>query len=282
MKIKLSWVIGVISLMLFGAEIADAQKLTSEELTAKHLDSIANAERLAELKTFITVGDVRITNITRKLQPTAGRVVLASSGTRSFVGMSLNSNDNPSEKIVFDGKNSRVDFTLPGTRSLLGNLLQSNIRMIEDGLYGGVLSTNWALMQASTRSPKLSYGGKKKIDGVEMHVLKYTPKGGSDFDISMYFDASTFRHLRTEYKRTSSAAMGVTIDQSARQSETRIRVTEDFSDFRSVDGYTLPHKYKMLYSISGQNGTNEVTWEFDLLEFAVNRPMDDATFVISQ
>ena len=76
--------------------------------------------------------------------------------------------------------------------------------------------------------------------------------------------------------------MGVTIDQSARQSETRIRVTEDYSDFKSVDGYMLPHKYKMLYSISGQNGTNEVTWEFDLLEFAVNRPMDDATFVIAQ
>lgn len=282
MKIRSFGAIGTACLMLFGVAVVSAQKLTPEELTAKHLDSIGNAEKRTAFKTFITVGDVRVTNITRKLQPTVGRVVLASSGSRSFVGMSLNSNDNPSEKIIFDGKNSRVDFTLPGTRSLLGNLFQSNIRMIEDGLYGGVLSTNWALLQSSTRSPKLSYSGTKKIDGVETHVMKYTPKGGSDFDIAMYFDASTFRHLRTEYKRTSSAAMGVTIDQSARQSETRIRVTEDYSDFKSVDGYMLPHKYKMLYSISGQNGTNEVTWEFDLLEFAVNRPMDDATFVIAQ
>ena len=259
---------------------ANAQKLKPEEVVAKHLDSIADAEKRTALKTFISVGDVRVTNITRKLPPSVGRVVLASAANKSFVGMNLNSNDNPSEKIVFNGKDVRIDFTLPGARSILGNLLQSNQRMVEDGLFSGALSTNWAMMQLASRNAKISSEGSKKINGVETYAVKYSPKGGSDYDITMYFEASTFRHIRTEYKRTASAAMGITIDQSARQSETRIRITEDYSDFKAVDGYTFPHKYKMLYSIAGQNGTTEVSWEFDLLEFAVNRPMDDATFAI--
>lgn len=282
MKNRLLPIVAVLGIFLVSAVSSQAQKLKPEEVLSKHLDSIAAAEKRAALTSFIATGEVRVTNITRKTPPSVGRVVLASKGTQSFIGMSLNANDNPKEMFVFDGKRTRIDFTIPGQRSILGSLLQSNSMMIEHGLYTGALSTNWSMLNTATRNPKISYGGLKKIDGVEAHTLKYMPKGGADLEVTMYFEPTNFRHIRTEYRRTASASLGVTIDQSARQSETRIRITEDYSDFKAVDGFTLPHKYKMMYSISGQNGTTEVQWEFDIADIAFNRPMEDATFSTDQ
>ena len=108
--------------------------------------------------------------------------------------------------------------------------------------------------------------------------MNYSPKGGGDIDITLYFDKDTFRHTRTEYKRTSSASIGRTIDESARQSETRMKVVEDFSDFKEFNGLTLPQTYKLLYTITGANGTTEVEWAYHLTEFAFNQPMDEKTF----
>jgi hypothetical protein len=96
----------------------------------------------------------------------------------------------------------------------------------------------------------------------------------------MYFDKETFRHVRTEYSRTSSASMGRTIDESARNSETRLKVIEDFSDFKEFAELTLPTKYRIHYSITGQNGTTEIEWVSNISEFAVNQKLDAGTFAI--
>ena len=53
----------------------------------------------------------------------------------------------------------------------------------------------------ANKKAKLSLEGTKKIDGKENYVLSYSPKGGSDVDINLYFDKETFRHTRTEYKQ---------------------------------------------------------------------------------
>ena len=99
----------------------------------------------------------------------------------------------------------------------------------------------------------------------------------------MYFDAQTFQHVRTEYKRTASAAMGRTIDESARHQETRMKVTEDYSDFKEVQGgLTLPTKYIIHYSVSGENGTTEISWTANLSEFAPNQRLDPGTFAIDK
>ncbi|MDM7923212.1 MAG: hypothetical protein QUS14_13005 [Pyrinomonadaceae bacterium] len=273
--------VGLVGLISLFALSAFGQKLKPEEILAKHLDSIAAAEKRAATTSIIGLGEARVTNITRKSVPTVGRIVMASAGTKSFVGMNFESNDNPRENIVFNGEKTRVDFTLPGARSMLGTLLQSSPMMIEQGLYTGSMSTNWGLLHAEGRKMKLSSGGTKKIDGVETHVLKVSPKGGGDYDIVMFFDAATFRHLRTEYKRTASAQIGVNPNQSSGFIETRIKITEDYSDFKAVDGYTLPHKYKMTYSISGQNGTTEVEWKFDMTEFKLNQQLADDSFAVN-
>ena len=257
---------------------AAAQKMKAEDVLAKHLDSIGTAEARAATKTFITVGDVEVKLLSQKSVETKGRVVLASSGVKNFFGMKLDANNYSNEKFSFDGKKAKVGFVRTGTRSLLGNFILSNALMLEEGLLGGTLSTSWALLDVANRKAKLSFAGTKKIEGKEAYVLDYSPKGGGDINVTLYFDKETFRHVRTEYKRTSSASIGRTIDESARQRETRFKIVEDFSDFKTENNLTLPHKYRLLYSVTGQNGTSEIEWQFDLTEFAFNQSLDEKTF----
>ncbi len=258
------------------------QKLKPEEIIAKHRLSIGSAERLSSVKSLIAVGEVRVDYITQKNQPAAGRIVIASEGNKIFFGMQLNATDYPQEKIIFDGSKTDVAAVRAGSRSIFGNFMQSNNAIVSQGLISGTLATSWALLDAAQRGAKISSGGTKKIDGKEVYVLNFNPKGTSDLDITLYFDQQTFQHVRTEYKRTSSASMGRTPEESSRMQETRLKVTEDFSDFKEVQGINVPSKYRIHYSISGQNGTTEIAWTANLSEFAANQPLDPGTFAIGK
>ena len=35
-----------------------------------------------------------------------------------------------------------------------------------------------------------------------LHVLRFTPEGGSDMDITLFFDLETFQHVRTIHVHT--------------------------------------------------------------------------------
>jgi hypothetical protein len=49
-------------------------------------------------------------------------------------------------------------------------------------------------------------------------------------------------------------------------------------DSRDEKGLTLPHGYRLVYSITGQNGTTEIEWSFKLSEFAFNQTLEEKTF----
>jgi hypothetical protein len=257
-------------------EIFFAQKMKTEDVLAKHLESIGTADARAAVKTLIAVGDATAKFTSTKDQTVQGRIVLASDGGKNFFGLNMNSTAYPGERFSFDGKNTHVAFLQSGQRSVLGNFVQTNNRILDEGVFGGVLSSSW-LMLKMEGSRKLSFDGKKKIEGKETYVLGYTIKGG-DVDIILYFDKDNFRHVRTEYKRTSSAGIGVRPEDSTRYSATNLKVTEDFTDFKAENGLTLPHSYRLFYSITGQNGTTEIEWNFNLTEFALNQKLDSKTF----
>lgn len=257
-----------------------AQKMKAEDVLAKHLESIGTAEARASTKTQIVVGDALVKFISPRNTDVQGRIVLASAAEKNFLGMSLNAIEYPQEKFSFDGKNAKVGFIKDGFRSKLGNFVVANDLLLEESLLGGTLSTSWALLDVAAKKPKLSFDGTKKIDGKEVYVLGYSPKSGGDVDIKLYFDKETFRHVRTEYKRTSSAAIGLRPEQSSRFSESRLKITEDFSDFKAEKGLTLPHNYRLFYSTIGQNGTTEIEWNFNLTEFSFNQNLAPNTFVI--
>jgi hypothetical protein len=255
---------------------AFSQKMKAEEVIAKHLESIGTAEVRASVKNQMAVGDVAVTFVSQKNQPAQGRVVMVSEGTKNFLGMNLNANDYPLEKFSYDGKDAKVAFVRTNVRSILGNFILSNQLMLEESLLGGTLATSWALSNLATNKAKVSFDGTKKIDGKEVYILGYTPKGGSDIDIKIYLEKDTFRHIRTEYKRTSSAGIGTRPEQSSGFSETRLKITENFGDFKAEKGITLPHSYTLNYSTTGI--AVEIEWKFALTQFAFNQNLDPKTF----
>ena len=255
-----------------------AQKMKAEDVLAKHLDSIGTADARAAAKTLITVGNGTAQFMSTKDQVMQGRIVFASEGNKDFLGMNMNSNFYTGEKFAFDGKSIFVGYIYQNNRSVLGNFVQSNGSMISDGLIGGTLSTSWAMTNLSNSKAKLSFGGVKKIDGKELYAIGFSRKGGGDLDITLFFDKQTFQHVRTEYTRVSSAAIGLRPEQSSGFKESRYKLVEEFSDFKPEGSLTLPHSYRMFYSLSGQQGTTEIEWKFTLTEFAVNQKLDATTF----
>jgi hypothetical protein len=255
------------------------QKMSVEDVLSKHLDSLGTAANRNSGVNRMIVGEAEVKSISTKSPTAQGRVVFASAGEKFFWGLSLNAADYPSEKISFDGKKVHVGYVRAGQRSILGNFIQSNGLVLEEGLLGGTLSTAWAPLNLSNKKAKITFDGDKKIDGREVYVLRYTPKNGS-LDVRLFFDKENFRHVRTEYKRTFSAAIGRTVDESARNSESRLKVIESFSDFKTRNNLTLPHSYMLTYSITGQNGTTEIEWKFNLNEFAFNQKLADDAFNI--
>ncbi len=277
MKIFRFTVFPLLFLFLFSISTF-AQKIKVEDIIAKHLDSIGTAEKRTALKSLIAVGEITVQSISPKNLPAQGRIVMASAGTKNFFGLNLNSIDYPSEKFSFDGKKANVGYVRVGQRSLLGNFILSNGLLLEESLLGGTLSTSWAFVDMTDNKAKFSSEGTKKIDGKEVYAVGYSVKGGGDVDVTLYFDKETFRHVRSEYKRIASAGIGRTPEQSSGYSETRIKLTEDFSDFKEAGGLMLPHTYRIIYSTTGQNGTNEIQWNAKLTEFAFNQPLADSSF----
>lgn len=272
--------LGVFAAIIFaavGSIAAHAQKLKPEEFLAKHVESLGTAEARAAAKNRMAVGSVLVTFISQKNQTAEGRAVLVSADSRNFVGMNLNASDYTSEKFTFDGKKPAVGFAFNGIRSALGNFVQSNDWIVEESLFGGTLAGTWSLGSATPKG-KVSYNGIKKSDGKEYHVVGYSKKGGGDIDVKLFFDKDTFRHVRTEYVRMSSAGIGTNPNQSSGFNETRYKLTEEFGDFKDEKGLMLPHSYRIHYLTSGQRGTTEIEWKISLAEFVFNQNLDDSTF----
>ncbi|MDQ6785991.1 MAG: hypothetical protein M3033_04125 [Acidobacteriota bacterium] len=275
--IKLS-ALFILLAFFIGAGSAFSQKMKAEDILAKHLESIGTAKALAAVKNQFIVGDAVVKSVTDKNPSVVGRIVLVSAGEKNFLGMSLNSVNYPREKFTYNGKDVYVGFVKVGQRSVLGNFVASSQRVFSESILGGVLSSSWALRNMANKKVKISFEGTKKIDGKEVYVLSYLTKG-TDYDINLYFDKETFRHVRTEYKRSASAGIGARPEDSSGFTDTKFRITEDFSDFKTEKGLTLPHSYHILYSVSGgKGGTTEVDWNFTLNEFAFNQNLAANTF----
>jgi hypothetical protein len=161
------------------------------------------------------------------------------------------------------------------------------------------------LLDLANRKAKLEVAGPKKIGGHELIEVKYHPAGGSDLRISLFFDATTFQHVRTTYKKEVSAQLsrsgssgrgpgGVSAapsaptgsgrdsvgENSARQSSTTYELTEEFSDFKAEEGVVLPHSYKIRFEQIGAS-TQISEWAMTLAKFIFNQHLEVSDFDVS-
>jgi hypothetical protein len=252
-------------------------KMKAEDVIAKHLASIGTAEALAAVKSRVIVGTItaklKLTNTPIEIN---GPVQFASEGDKVLLAMIFNSTNYSYEKAGYDGKDLTVGVLQSGRRSVLSDFFFAHEAIFKQGLIGGSLSSAWPFLRNDAKSMKLSYGGTKKVNNRSVHELKFRNAG--DLQVSLFFDAETFQHVRTEYKYIVPAQMGRTSTESAQQKESVYRLSEEFSDFKTENNLTLPHSYKLRLQVELPTRTQTLDFDMSLAQFVFNQPVEAAQF----
>jgi hypothetical protein len=258
---------------------AVGEKPRAEEVVARHLESVGTAEARAATKSVLARGTVNATFRAPSTAQLSGRVIIASEGDKNLFGMDFENASSSQETFAFDGEEVTTGFVRPGVRSTLSDFILTHRVIVRHGLLGGTLSDAWPLLSLDDKKAKLEYGDTKSLGGRPAHVLKYVPRGGSDLQISLFFDAETFRHVRTEYYRAIPAPMGVSPNSAvARLRESRYKMVEDFSDFRREGALVLPHAYNILLEMDTSAGSFRAEWKLALVQFAFNHQFKPGSF----
>lgn len=274
-------VLGLLALLTLSSltPIASGQeRMTPEQIVARHLESIGSVQARQRAGGRLVFGTCNVTFRGPRVGTLTGRAVLASQNTRTLIAAEFGSPDYPHEKLGFDGQNFTAGYITPGVRTVLGGFLLSNNAIFKEGLVGGALSSAWPLSDIPARGAQLSYEGTERINDRRVHKLRYNIRRSSDMQITLYFDAENFRHMRTRYERVIAAGIGASVDASARLRETRYRMVENFSEFRAERGLALPHRYELELFIDSTNGTIAYNYVFNLSQFSFNQEIGPEFF----
>jgi hypothetical protein len=262
-----------------GAKTKAEDKMKAEDVIAKHLEAIGPQAARDAATTRIIGGSSRAIFKARSTSGAIdGQVVIGSDEKKVVIGMKFDAPTYPGERFGFDGKKLTVGYLTPGVRSPMGNFAQTHGEIFKEGLIGGTLTSAWPLLNLAERKAKVEYGGTDKVNDRPAHKLKYYPNKGSDVRITLYFDAETFRHVRTQYERIVGAKLGSTPEQSASQQETRYKIIEEFGDYKEEGKLKLPHSYKLQLEINKTGGSSLDRWEMVLDQFAFDQEIDERMF----
>lgn len=218
------------------------------ELVKKHLDSIGSEQARGAVKTRVAEGTVRFQLLNVSGQYQDGKAQFVSDGRKMVSLLKLPNPNYHGERFVSDGKKTEEAFVRPGRWSQFGAFVRVHNEILTEGLWGGTLSTGWALATLEERASKLQDRGLKKVDGRELRRIDYSPKKRSDLEIQLYFEPETSRHVMTVYVLTISPQMGQGEVQTAREQPSYYRLEERFADFKSVDNLNLPGRWTIQFT----------------------------------
>jgi len=255
----------------------ETKKLTPDEVIASHLDSIASAEGRSAFKSLVAQGTVEVTIRVGGSGSGKGGAVMASQGPMSLMGF-IFGQEASNDKIAFNGQKLTLGELRPGLRSPFSDFVLKNDVLFREGLLGGTLSTAWPFLNVSGNKGKLRSLGTKNVKDRKAYVLGYEPRNSNNLDIKLYFDTETFQHLRTEYQQEFVAPTVTNPDKAARQKGTRFKLTEEFSDFRREVSVTLPHTYKVQFTIETESHPLLQDWVVTLNQFVLNKTIDAKQF----
>lgn len=272
-------IIGAAAIAFCPAASAQDKKVTIEELITQHLDSIGSAQARAVPKNRVVAGTVKLVSRVGTAGNIEGQAAMASSGVKLRYSLKFPSITYPGEQFGYDGSKILTGYLPNGQRSPLSLFLEQQNVMLKDGLLGGTLSTAWAMLRVQQLKPKLEYRGIKKVEGRDLHVVGYKPqKGSPDLTITLFFDAATFRHVRTLYEFKVPPRLGLGPNDSTRFQEDYYQVTEDFDDFRAVNALMIPHKYRVQLNVQTSRGSNVFDWNISIDQVMQNQALDEQVF----
>ncbi len=261
--------------------VAKDTKMRPEELVAKHLESIGTAEARSAARSRVASGVGQVVFRLPSSSIKQGNAGMISEGKKLCISMVFNSIDYPAEQFCFDGSEVTVSHIQPGVKVYLPAFVYQYDVLMKEGFLGGSMSTAWCLLDVSGRQPKLEYDGLKKVDGKLMHELRYRAKKGiGELVVLLHFDPETFRHVHSEYRLVQPAGMANSPEKSSGQQDTYYHVEETFSDFKAVDGLTLPHSWKMTFSREGMGKSILIEDGLNVSQIQHNQTLDPKLFIV--
>lgn len=271
---RICWV--CVLIFLFISKL-DAQELKLEEVVSKHLASLGTPEKRKELKNLLLLG---FSTFESKLpeRKSAGKVAIVSDSSNLLFISSFAAESYPYEKVgIFNGK-VNIPFVSSGVRSPLGDFLWEHPGILKSGLFSGSMSLTWSFLDENLKKQKLRLSGTKKIDGRKAYVIEYSTRENSDsLKIQLYFDAETFAHIRSQYREEFTGKES-TFGNLGQINGYVMELTENFSDFRTFEGITLPVISNIRYMGSSSKGTFEYDWSFKVNEVKFNQPLKEGFF----
>jgi hypothetical protein len=237
-----------------------------------------------------------------------------SQGSKLAMVMKYDDASYPGEYFAYDGKDVTVGHMSPGQRSPVGDFIFRFNKLVKGGFLGGALTSSWPLLDVKNKNVDMKYR-KAKVEGRELHELEYHPRSGfGDIKIRMYFDLTTFRHVRTEYKVQASNDSSFRADKTVAGGSSSTQMTADavpssgglstvdergnapaptpggigvshpdsyytlvekFEDYKRVGGLMLPHRYAIEYSVEGSGEAFIGRWFVNVEKWAFNAPNVD-------
>jgi len=268
-----------------------AQELTPEQLVAEHVKSIGAPALLEKIKSqsFIGFPEVKFIQGMQGTMTGQSALVVSQEG-HIAIAMNFADKDYPGEYFAYDGNTVSVKNMKPGLRSPIADFIFRFNKIMKQGMVGGVLSTSWPLLKIKEQGAEMKCR-KTKVEGREVYELEYRPKDFiGNMTIRMYFDPTTFRHVRTEYKvrtqddASTNYALGNPDDPrevemggiGAVRGESIYILVEKFDDFEKVGGVTLPKKYILNYNIEGTGQSAFIAnWTINITQAGFNSKLDD-------
>ena len=233
---------------------AAKDEFQANEFVKQHLNSIGTDQARAAVKNQVVQGDLTYQNLNVAGLVT-GTLQYVSEGNKLVSVLKIPSPDYRGEQFTSDGQQTSIKQPKPGIYSAMGRFVFEHDEVLTEGLWGGTLSTAWALAHFDERHARLQDQGIKKVDGRDLHRVDYVPKKHSDLEIQLYFEPDTARHVLTVYSYSAMARAGGGPGASAGQEERRYRLEERFADFKDADGLSLPGRWTIVYTSGGSGRT---------------------------
>lgn len=289
---RLGWACLLLSVLVAkpaSSNPAQNEKLSPEQIVERHLNSLGSEDARRNVKTRICEGSGELEILKGGFGKMHGPAGYVAEGVRQALEIQFSAPEYSREALSFTGEQVEAAPVLPGQRSRLGDFLYTYPQLLREGVFGGVYSTNWALLGVEARHPTLHYAGLKKVGGKKLHQLDYEiASARTDLKIRLFFTEKTFQHVRTLYVLTVRYGMRASPDAplSALDAYTRYEVEETFSDFRKVDGLILPFRWNIRLTNEADTGESlggrTFTWEWKLIfdQIHHNQPLNPRIFEI--
>jgi hypothetical protein len=241
-------------------------KLSAADIIAKHLAAAGGKDTLAKVKSRVAIGTAAKDSeagVPMAVMSEAPNRVSAMYQFRAF-----------NWQLTYDGRKSIVRPLLSRANS---PVLQKYQDMLATGTMFNGISLYNVLSQADAGDVKLEAKGIKKVKGKPAYTVEM--KRGKDKAL-LYFDQDTFMWVRTDYGSVQlTREMGqLTNAIESKDQETTCDFYVETSDFRQVDGMTLPFKLEIVATAPLLTQKNVGTIIATISEYKHNVPIDPKMF----